>query len=158
MPLLLGVVVVAVDLLLPLHVCTDPRREAGDDPIHHLLTVEQGVLLRPPHLADVRPELVRALGEVGEVLVRQGDPPLLAQLARHRDVVLGDLVADAPRPGVQEQPHPVLLVEGHLDEVVAGPERAELELPPACVGRRVEARVRSLAREQVQPLTGVVPT
>jgi hypothetical protein len=31
---------------------------------------------------------------------------------------------------VQEQPHPVLLVEGHLDEVVAGPERAELELPP----------------------------
>jgi hypothetical protein len=34
-------------------------------------------------------------------------------------VVLGDLVAHAPRAGVREQPHGVVLVEADLDEVVA---------------------------------------
>jgi hypothetical protein len=33
-------------------------------------------------------------------------------------VPLGDLVADAPGTGVQEDPDPVLLIEGDLDEVV----------------------------------------
>ena len=70
----LGVVVVTLDLLAAGHGRSDPlpgRRR----PVHHLPAVEQGEVLRPPQVADVGPELVRALDEVGEVRVRQGDPP-----------------------------------------------------------------------------------
>ena len=42
------------------------------------------------------------------------------------DVHLGELVADAPRSGMQHDPHVVVLVQADLDEVVAGSERPEL--------------------------------
>ncbi|OEI68909.1 hypothetical protein Cus16_1399 [Curtobacterium sp. ER1/6] len=131
--LALGEVVVAVDPLLLVDRGPEHLGQLPDDAVHHLLPVEQGEVLRPPELGDVPLELGRALDEVGQVGVGELDPPALHQPLRDRDVPLRDLVADAPRPGVQEQPDPVLLVEGDLDEVVAGPERAELA-PPAAVG------------------------
>ena len=71
-------------------------------------------------------ELGCALDEVCEVAVGQVDPVRRAVVGRRLDVVLGDLVADAARTGVQEQPDAVVLVEGDLDEVVARAQRAEL--------------------------------
>jgi hypothetical protein len=65
-------------------------------------------------------------------------------------VVLGDLVAHPARAGVQEQPHPVLLVHGQLDEVVPGPESAELQVPAA-----LQAGVDpGVVRPQVSSATG----
>src|SRR4029453_15080401 len=129
--LLPGRVVVVAPRPLLLLDRTVPRGEAGDDAVHHLVAVGQRELLRPPQLADVGPELVGALDQVREVVVGQRDPPALHRLLRDPDVVRGDLVADAPRTRVQEQPHVAPLVDGDLDEVVARPERPGLERPVA---------------------------
>src|SRR2546427_233609 len=56
-------------------------------------------------------------------------PDPLAPRPGALDVPGGQLVADPARPGLQEQPDPVLLVQADLDEVVAGAERAELQPP-----------------------------
>ena len=138
-PLALREVVVAVDPLLLLHGRADPVGELAHHPVHHLLAVEQGESLRPAELGDVAVELGRALDQVGEVGVRQRDPPRLHRRLGDLDVRLGDLVADAPAARVQEQPDRVRLVEADLDEVVAAAQRAELQLPVAGVRRRVEA-------------------
>ena len=155
MLLLLGVVVVAVDLLLPIHRDAEPLLDTGDQPIHHLRTVEQGVGLRPAHLPDVGPELVGAFHEVGKIFVRQGNPPPLAEHLRDADVVLGDLVADTPRARMQEQPDPTRLVPGDLDEVIAGPERAELEIPVSEETRGIELGALGGARQRRDPVMGV---
>src|ERR1017187_3579915 len=107
----------------------DPGREAVDDAVHHLLTVQQREMLRPAQIPQVGAELVGALGQVSQIRVGQRDPPLPAQGLRDLDVADGELVADAARPGVQEQPDPVLLVEADFDEMVPGSERSELEPP-----------------------------
>jgi hypothetical protein len=78
--------------------------------VHHLLAVQQGEVLRPAQVPDVGPELVGSLDQVGEVTVGQLNPPLLGQGLRDLYVPLRELVADAARSGVQEQPDPVLLV------------------------------------------------
>ena len=51
---------------------------------------------------------------------------------------------------MQEQPHPVVLVEGHLDEVVARAERAQLQPPVRRVRRRVEAGRLGLAGQLLE--------
>src|SRR5262249_28359175 len=111
---LLGVVVVAGDRLGAPHRLADPLAQACLDPVHHLLTVQQGEVLCPPQVADVGLELVCAFHQVGEVWVGQADPPLLALCDGGPDVLDGQPVTDSARPGVQEQPHPVPPVEGYL--------------------------------------------
>ena len=127
--LALGVVVVAVEIVGALDRRVPTCREAVDDAVHHLLAVEVGEPLRPPQRLHVAPELRLALDEVGEVGVGEADPAPAALLLRDLDVLHGELVADTARAGVQEQPDPVLLVEAHLDEVVARAERPELHAP-----------------------------
>src|SRR5262249_43090919 len=67
--------------------------------------------------------------QVGKIWVGQADPPVLALRGGVPDVLDGQPVPDSARPRMQEQPHPVLLVEGHLDEVVTAAERAQLQPP-----------------------------
>ena len=55
---------------------------------------------------------------------------------------------------MQEQPHPVGLVDGDLDEVVAAAQRAELRLPPLLVPRRVEPGLLGEVRELLDPRHG----
>ena len=155
--LALGVVVVAVDLLQPLHPGAGPPLEAGHHPVHHLLAVEQRVGLRPAHLAHVVVELVGALLEVGQValVVGQPDPEGAAPVARDPDVVLGDLVADAAGAGVQEQPDRPVLVARHLEEVVARAQGAELVAPGAGVGRGPQVDLVGQLGEPVDALLGV---
>ena len=151
MLLLLGVVVVA---LHPLQLADRLAHEVGEalhDAVHHLVAVGQRVVLRPAQLPDVGPELVGALHQIRQVEVGQGDPPLLHRLPGDADVMLRDLVAHAARARVQEQPHPALFVGGHLDEVVARAEGAELQLPPARVRAGVEARLLRLGRQPFHP-------
>jgi len=151
----LGEVVVAVDALGLHDPGAGPLAHARRDAVHHLLAVEQGEVLCPPQLGEVGVELGGALDEVGQVGVGELDPPALRELAGDRDVALRDPVADAPRAGVQEQPDPVRLVGGDLDEVVAGTQRPELQRPVRDGRRRVEARGGRLGREDVDaPLGG----
>lgn len=66
--------------------------------------------------------------------------PLVRQGLGGLDVVLGYLVADAARTGVEEQPHVMVLVLADLDEMVARTEGAELETPVRRIRIRVEAK------------------
>jgi hypothetical protein len=140
MTLLLREVVVTVDPLLFHDGRTHPLGDLADDAIHHLLTVEQGEVLRPAQLADVGVELIGSLHEVGQVTVGQRDPVALGELGRDLDVSLGDLVTDAPGAGVKEQPDGIVLVQAHLDEVVPGAQRSQLVGPVLGVVAGVEFR------------------
>ena len=59
--------------------------------------------------------------------MRERNAVQLGMPAGPRDEFLGDLVADAPRAGLEHDPHVVTLIEADLDEVVPGTVRAELE-------------------------------
>ena len=95
-----------------------------------------------------------ALLEIGQVAVGKGDRLALHLPLRTGDVGRRDLVAHTPRSGVQEDPHPVPLVNGHLDEVVAGSERPELQRPVARVPRRVESGPRGQLGQVRDPRGG----
>ena len=71
-------------------------------------------------------EVLRSFDEVGQVLVGQvnEEPPHV--VLREFDVVPADGIADTARPRVQHRPDGVVLVQADLDEVVAGPQRAEV--------------------------------
>jgi hypothetical protein len=72
--------------------------------------VQQREVLRPAQVPQVGPEFGGALDQVGQVRVGELDPGPLAPGQGHLDVPGGQLVANAARSGVQEQPDPVLLV------------------------------------------------
>ena len=124
----LGEVVVALDAFL-LGERPGPGRQGFQRPVGHLVAVEPGELLAPLQICEVVAELLGVLGQVGQVFVGQLDEILLHQLLRRLDMELGHLVADAPAAGVEEGPDPVVLVQHHLDEVVSGPQGAELPAP-----------------------------
>jgi hypothetical protein len=111
------------------------ERERGDRPglaerlqgrLHHQLAVVARVVLGPLDRLDVVAEVLGALRQIREVLVGQVDHPALHLPLGEGDEVRADAVADPARARVQHDPHVLALVEAHLDEVVAGPERAEV--------------------------------
>ena len=90
----LGEVVVAVQALR-LPPPSEEREDLRHGPVHHRLTVGEGVVLGPLHVRDVRLELARALEEVREVGVLEWRLRGRRQLAGLGDVGLRQLVADA---------------------------------------------------------------
>lgn len=117
--------------------------------VHHLIAIEQRKVLCPVEIRNVGVELFRTLDEVGQVLVRELDPVLLAVALRGLDVLLRNLVTHAARAGVQEQPDAVFFVEAELDEVVAAAQAAQLLTPVlrmAEIHAGVLGQLRELAR------------
>ena len=134
--LFLGEIMVALDsflLNLPLVPALLEKQvgQLSHHAVHHLLAVEQRELLRPEEITNIIPELQRPLYEVGQGRVRQGDEPPLHQPLGRVHVLLRQLVADAPRAGVQHDPDPVILVQGNFNEMIAAAKRAEGLRPPS---------------------------
>ncbi len=124
------VIVVAIDPLgLAMVVGSYPLGEHRAEPVHHLGPVQVGETLSPLQFSDVLPEFTGALGQVCQIFVGQRDPPLRAQTLGNGDVLLGDLVAHAPRSTVQKQPHSIGLVEAQLGKMIAAAQRTELLTP-----------------------------
>src|SRR3954466_6181358 len=123
--LALGEVVMTVDSL-GLTTLADEVEDHPHRVVHHLVTIRPRVVLGPEHVADVRLELGRALEEVREIRILEAQLEVLRQSARLGDVLLRELVAEAPRAGVQDRPDPAALIDAELEEVVARAERAEL--------------------------------
>ncbi|CAB0708765.1 hypothetical protein FRC0038_01876 [Corynebacterium diphtheriae] len=146
--LTLGVVVVAVDALEleGLAIRARPGGDAVEEAVHHLIAVEQRKVLCPVEIRNVGVELGRTLDEVGQVLVRELDPVLLAVALRGLDVILCNLVTHAARARMQEQPDAVIFVETQLDEVVAAAQAAQL-LTPIFGVTEIHAGVLSQLRE-----------
>src|SRR5439155_17140282 len=116
-----GVVVVAVDPGDGL--ALRAVRELVQSGLHERLPVRHRVVLGPQHVPDVGVELGLALDEVREVRILEA---LVLQL-RQRDVTVGELVTDSPGSGMHHEPHDPSLIDGDLDEVIAGAERPELD-------------------------------
>ena len=100
-----GVVVVAVHAEDPPDRLTDERVEGGHDVVEHRLPVLVGVRLCPLEVCPVVVELGGVLDEVGEVGVGNVDEISFHQPLGDADVVLCELVADASRPGMEDNPH-----------------------------------------------------
>src|SRR5579883_2141974 len=66
-----------------------------DQVAHHQIAIGQGVVLRPVHRADVVLEVLRALRQVGEILVRQIDHPLTHVVLRQLDEKRAEAIAHA---------------------------------------------------------------
>eukprot|EP00754_Rhynchopus_humris_P044062 Rhum_TRINITY_DN3760_c0_g1::Rhum_TRINITY_DN3760_c0_g1_i1::g.11956::m.11956 len=126
--LLLHVVVVAVDGAADRLKGWDAlcAAECVEHGLHHELAVLLRVLLRPADGFDVVVEVVAAFADVGEVLVGEVAEVLAHVLLRKLDEREADCVAHAARPRVQHKPHLVVLVEVHLQEVVARPQRPQV--------------------------------
>lgn len=107
--------------------------------IHHLLPVEPGEALRALQLGDAPSDFARARHEPGKVRVGQRDPPFAQLDPRHREVLLGDLVADTTAHRVQESPPGIRLTGAHLDGVVAAAESAKRQAPGADMRAGVES-------------------
>ena len=104
-------------------------RQRFEHDVQHLLPVAGRVVLRPGERVPVIGEQSRALGEEGEIAIRQpniGPGDFVPGLA---DEVLADTVADAAAAGMQHDPDALRFVEADLDEMVAAAEGAELARP-----------------------------
>ena len=106
---------------------------------HHHLAVVAGELLRPGNGGHIVLEQRLAFLEPGQVLVGQwpGQLAPVERLARPGDEMRADAVADAAAARMQHGPHALLLVEAHLDEVVAAAERAQVRHALRLADRRV---------------------
>ena len=105
----------------------DRREEPAQDirvQTQHDGPVGGRVLLRPEQVVPVGLHRGRAGEEDGKVAV--GQIRVVGKIARDRHVVLGQLLADVARPGVQHEPHRVRGVQAELDEVVPAAQRAQL--------------------------------
>src|SRR6266851_1071427 len=155
MVLALDVVVVAVDGLDDgANLAAERRADRAQRGRHHRLAVHHGEALRPADGFDIVFEILLALRQVSEILVRQIDEPAPHMLLGALDEIAADGVADAARARMQHHPHPLLGVEAHLDEMVAGPERAEMVRRPLAG----TLQLRMLADDQFQAGDEIVPT
>src|ERR1051326_296294 len=93
---------------------------------HHQIAVRQGVVLRPVHRADVVLEVLRALWQVGKILVRQVDHPLAHILLRQLNEKRAKAIAYATRSRMQQEPNVLALIETDLDEVVPRTQRSQV--------------------------------
>jgi hypothetical protein len=77
----------------------DPRAAARrlEHRAHHQLAVRERIALRPLDRLDVVVEVLAALAQIGEIGVGQVDARALHVLARERDEIAADPVADAAR-------------------------------------------------------------
>ena len=96
----------------------------------------QHVVLRPVQVMTVGRHLLCTGEEYREV--RVGQLGVVGEATRHRDVVLGKLVADATRSRMQHHPRVVVAVQTNLHEVVAAAECAHLA--QCLVGARLHHR------------------
>jgi len=97
------------------------------DSPHHFGSVLERVVLGPQHAVDVRGKVVGALDKVGEIRVVEGLVERLLQLVlRPPNMFLSEQVARTTRARMQNDPDPIVLVNGELDEVVAAAQRSEL--------------------------------
>src|SRR5262245_60704526 len=128
MALSVDVVVMAVHRGRPHLERGDPRDTADGalDRIHHEPAVGERKVLRPAHRLDVIVEVRRALLQVCKILVGQIGQMLAHVLLGQLDEVGADLVPHAARAAVEHEPHPIGLVQAHLDEVVARAKSAEV--------------------------------
>src|SRR5580700_4409743 len=97
-----------------------------DQVTHHQLAVGQRVVLRPVHCADVVLEVLRALRQVCEVLVRQVDHPLAHVVLCQLDEEGAEAIAHAARSRVQQEPDVLVLIEADFDEMVPRSKRPEV--------------------------------
>jgi hypothetical protein len=93
---------------------------------HHQIAVDQRVILRPVHCADIVLEVLCALRQVGEVLVRQVDHPLAHVLLRQFDEEGSEAIAHAARPRVQQKPDVLVSIKADLDEMVPGTQSTQV--------------------------------
>ena len=117
--LLRGEVVVTVHPRALSDVANEELLEGDHDGVEHQVPVRPRVGLGPHQVVDVGLKLGRALRQVGQVGVIQLDKPVLHQPGGLADMVDGQLVSDSARPGVQNHPHRVALVQAHLNKVVS---------------------------------------
>ncbi len=94
--------------------------------LHHQFAVGQRIVLRPVHRADVVLEVLRALRQVREVLVRQVDHPLAHVVLCQLDEKGAEAIAHATRSRVQQEPDVLVLIEADLDEMVPRAQRPEV--------------------------------
>src|SRR5207244_2874974 len=99
--LLLHIVVMAVDRLASDFERRKLATKHIKDQLQHFASVRERVVLRPAYRFDVVVEGPRALGEPGEVAVGEVDLGLHHRLARRRDEILPDAVADATAARMQ---------------------------------------------------------
>jgi FtsP/CotA-like multicopper oxidase with cupredoxin domain len=97
-----------------------------DHVLHHQIAIGQRVVLRPVHRADVVLEVLCALRQVREVLVRQVDHPLAHVVLCQLDEEGAEAIAYAARSRVQQEPDVLAFVEADLDEVVSCAKRPEV--------------------------------
>ena len=65
--------------------------------------------------------------DVGQIGVRQCHPGLFGQAFGLLDIDGGHRITDVARPRVQHDPHPLFLIQAHLDKVVAAAQGAQLQ-------------------------------
>src|SRR6266851_5856778 len=131
MVLALDVVVMAVHGLDgSLDLATQRSAHRAQRRRHHHLALHHGEALRPADGFEIVFEILLALRQISEVLVRQIDEPTPHMLLGALDEIAADGVADAARARMQHHPHPLLGIEADLDEMVAGTERAEMVRRP----------------------------
>ena len=121
--LLHRVIVVAVNALHFLHIGAHKLGQAGAKPVHPFLPIEERKPLRPLQILQISLELWGSLYQVRQILVGQGNPPLLTQTLGNLNVLFCNFVAHTAGTGVQEHPHAVLLVQTQFNEMVTTTQR-----------------------------------
>jgi len=126
MHLALDVVVVAVDRLVGRLERRQVAMQRVDHQLHHLGAIDARVSPAPVRRVDVIVEVLRALGEVGEVAIGQLELRALGVPFGQSMKLRADGVANTAAPECRHHPRAALLVQADLDEVIAAAERAEL--------------------------------
>ena len=139
---------------------THPQRLLEDlpRPVHEDLAVGPGVVGRAGHRREIVPPPGGRQPGAGELAVGQGNPDLVDVFDHPGQVIVADLIAQAPGAAVDQDADLArrqaegrggrrvedLLDDLDLEEVVSRPERPELVLPP--LQRPVAHRLRIGAR------------
>jgi hypothetical protein len=126
MPLLCHIVMVTIDSDFSGREVCEHVRHDSQHTAHHDFPVHAGKGLCPGHEFHVIREIVRSLGKIGQILVRQGNEEPLHVLLGQLDEMVADPVTNSARPGMQHYPDTILLIETYLDEVITRPERSEM--------------------------------
>ncbi|MNE44961.1 hypothetical protein D3C80_1392250 [compost metagenome] len=105
--------------------------------LHHLQTVEHGVVLRPRHRFTVVVEELGTFNQISQILVRQVDDLFGNLLLSLIDEVLTDFVTRTTTARVQHHPNHVSFIKTDFDEVVATTQGAHLVQRALVVDHRV---------------------
>src|SRR5262245_2127713 len=118
------IIVVAVDALHFRSKCRHKTATAhsAHDLLHHQIAIRASEILCPLNRFDVVVEVLRVLGKVREVTIRQSNKESLHVFLRQFNEVRTHPVAHASRTAVKHEPNRLALIKAHLDKVVSSSE------------------------------------